>query len=79
MQNKNPDVGRNAITLTFCGVEEAIFGLNGKVLNRIGKMSYEMDGKRAPSRNQMGSVENGGLRTCGSKLPQFPVLPIQAP
>lgn len=38
----------NEITITVRGSEEAIFELNGKVVNRISNMSYMVDGKRVP-------------------------------
>ncbi|MGB6222948.1 3-keto-disaccharide hydrolase [Haloferula sp.] len=47
-QNEKPYGEWNEITLTVRGSEEATFELNGKVVNRIGKMSYEVDGKRVP-------------------------------
>jgi hypothetical protein len=48
VQNEKPLGEWNEITLTVRGGEEAIFELNGKVVNRIGKMTHEVDGKRVP-------------------------------
>ncbi|MFK7851793.1 MAG: DUF1080 domain-containing protein [Akkermansiaceae bacterium] len=48
VQNEKPHGQWNEITLTVRGAEEAVFELNGKVVNRIGKMTYEVDGKRIP-------------------------------
>ncbi|MDC0088349.1 DUF1080 domain-containing protein [Akkermansiaceae bacterium] len=38
----------NEITLTVRGGKEAIFELNGNVVNRISNMTYLVDGKRVP-------------------------------
>ncbi len=38
----------NEITLTVRGSEEAIFELNGKVVNTVRNMTFLMDGKRVP-------------------------------
>ena len=48
VQNEKPHGEWNEITLTVRGGEEAIFELNGKVVNRIGQMTLERDGKRVP-------------------------------
>lgn len=48
IQNEKPHGEWNEITLTVRGSEEAIFELNGKVVNRIGKMTHVVDGKRVP-------------------------------
>jgi hypothetical protein len=48
VQNEKLHGEWNEITLTVRGGEEAIFELNGKVVNRIGKMTHEVDGKRVP-------------------------------
>ncbi len=48
LQNEKPHGEWNEITLTVRGGDEAIFELNGKVVNRIGKMTVEVDGKRVP-------------------------------
>ncbi|YCM44532.1 DUF1080 domain-containing protein [Verrucomicrobiaceae bacterium 227] len=46
--NEKPHGEWNEITLTVHGGREAIFELNGKVVNRITDMSYVVDGKRVP-------------------------------
>ncbi|MEN8847178.1 MAG: DUF1080 domain-containing protein [Akkermansiaceae bacterium] len=46
--NEKPHGEWNEVTMTVQGGEEAIFELNGKVVNRLGKMTYEVDGKRVP-------------------------------
>ena len=38
----------NEITLTVRGGEEAVFDLNGKVVNSISKMTFLVDGERVP-------------------------------
>ncbi len=48
VQNEKQHGEWNEITLTVRGGEEAIFELNGKVVNIIGKMTYVVDGKRVP-------------------------------
>ena len=47
-QNEKPHGEWNGITLTVRGGEEAIFELNGKVVNRIGNMTFQINGKRVP-------------------------------
>ena len=46
--NERPHGEWNEITLTVKGAEEAIFELNGKVVNRITNMTNAVDGKRVP-------------------------------
>ena len=48
VRNEKPHGEWNEITLTVRGGEKAIFELNGKVVNHVGKMTFEMDGKRVP-------------------------------
>jgi hypothetical protein len=38
----------NQVTVTVKGGEEAIYELNGKVVNRLHSMTYEIDGERVP-------------------------------
>ncbi len=46
--NEKPHGKWNKIVLTVRGGKEAIFELNGKVVNRIANMTYIVDGKRVP-------------------------------
>jgi len=46
--NEKPFGQWNEITLTVRGGQEAVFELNGKVVNRIKNMTYIVDGKRVP-------------------------------
>lgn len=46
--NEKPHGQWNEVTLTVRGGREAIFELNGKVVNRIQDMTYMEDGKRVP-------------------------------
>jgi hypothetical protein len=46
--NEKPHGEWNEITLTARGGKEAIFELNGKMVNHLGKITYEMDGERVP-------------------------------
>ncbi len=46
--NEKPHGEWNQITLTVRGAAEAIFELNGKVVNRIENLTYVVDGERVP-------------------------------
>ena len=45
----------NEVTVTVKGGKEAIYELNGKVVNRIHTMTYVVDGQRVPlSKGRLG-------------------------
>lgn len=75
--NENPHGEWNEITLTVRGGKEAVFELNGMVVNRISDLSYMVDGERVPlNKGHIGlQAEYAELLYRNIRIKEFPIEP----